>query len=69
MSSPSPPVLRELHHLNRSSPDFHEQLSNILDREEYQQCVPELQGDDLVTIVDDLEHVRNRIASESVTPC
>jgi hypothetical protein len=62
MSSPSAPALQRLHHLDKSLSGFHDQLSSILYGEEYQQCVPNLQGDDLVWIVDYLDNVRRHVA-------
>ena len=61
MSSPTSPALQKLHHLDRSSPNFHDQLCNALHGEEYTQCVLNLQGDDLVWIVDYLDKVRRRV--------
>ena len=58
MSSPTSAVLRQLNHLNRSSPEFHDQLSNALYGEEYQQCVRNLQNDDLAWLVEYLDKVR-----------
>ena len=63
MFSPSPPALQQLRHLNRSPPGFHGQLSKVLHGEEYKQCVPDLEGDDLVWLVDYLDKVRRRISS------
>ena len=62
MSSPSLPVLEQLRRLDKSLPGFHDQLSSILYGEEYQQCVPNLQGDDLVWLVDYLDKVRRHIS-------
>jgi len=76
MSSPSLPALQQLNRLDRSSPDFHDQLSNALYGEEYKKCVeeykkcgeeykkcvPKLQGDDLVWLVEYLDKVRCRVA-------
>ena len=62
MSSPTSPALQQLHHLDRSSPDFHDQLCSALHGEEYTQCVQNLQGDDLVWVVDYLDKVRRRVA-------
>ena len=62
MSPPNSPVLQQLHNLNRSSPDFNDQLSNVLYGEEYQECVPNLQGEDLVWLVDYLDEVCRRIS-------
>ena len=57
MTSKTPPTLQKLRHLDRSSPEFHGQLSDILYGEEYQQCTPSLQSDDLVWLVDYLDKV------------
>ena len=57
MSSPNLPALKKLSLLDRSSPGFHDRLSNALYKEEYQQCVPNVQGDDLVWLVDYLDKV------------
>ena len=62
MSSPSSPALQRLCHLNKSSPDFHHQINDVLYGKEYQQCVPNLQGDDLVWLVDYLDNVRCNIS-------
>jgi hypothetical protein len=64
MSSP-PRTLQQLRRLNKSSPDFHDQLCKALCGEEYKQCVPNLQGDDLVWLVGYLDNVRRRVA----VPC
>ena len=61
MSSPSAPALQQLHHLDRSSPDFHDRLCNVFYGREYSQHVPDLQGDDLVWLIDYLDKVRRRI--------
>ena len=58
----SPPTLQQLRRLNKSSPDFHDQLSSVLYGEGYQQCVPTLQDDDLVWLVDYLDNVRRHVA-------
>ncbi|KAF9644320.1 kinase-like protein, partial [Thelephora ganbajun] len=55
MSSPSPPVLQELHRLDRSSSRFHDQITNVLYGKEYMRCVENLQGNDLVWLVDYLD--------------
>jgi hypothetical protein len=62
MSSPSTPVLQQLHLLDTSSSGFHDQVSNVLYGEEYRQCVPIIQGDDIVWLVDYLDRVRRRTA-------
>jgi len=55
--SPNYPILQQLHRLDSSSPDFHDQFCNVLYGEEYVQCVPNLQYDDLVWLVDYLDKV------------
>ena len=60
MSPPNYPALQQLYHLDQSSIDFHNQLRNVLYGEEYTQCVPSLQSDDLVWLVDYLDKVRCR---------
>ena len=62
MSSPSAPALQKLHHLDRSSPDFHDRLCNVFYGREYSQCAPSLQGDDLVWLVDYIDEVLRHIA-------
>ncbi|KAF9644879.1 kinase-like protein [Thelephora ganbajun] len=57
MLSPSHPVLQKLYSLDRSLSGFHNQLSNVLYGEEYTRCVANLQGDDLVWLVDYLDNV------------
>ena len=59
---PSRNPLKQLCHLDRSSPDFHDQVSNILQGEEYNQWVPNIQGDDLVGIVNYLDKVRGHVS-------
>lgn len=62
MSSPSPSPVQELCRLARSSPDFSDQLYNILCREEFMQCEKELEHDDLVQVIDYLDEVRGYFA-------
>jgi hypothetical protein len=62
MPPPILPILQQLDRLSASSPGFQDQLSNILHGEEYFQCVRDLQGDDLVRLVDCLDKVCRRIA-------
>ena len=70
MSPPSSSALQQLHCLNRSSPDFHDQLCNVLYGREYVQCVPSIEGEDLAWLVDYLDKVRRRVAlPPSLTLC
>jgi len=61
-SRPSLPVLQKLHDLDRSLSEFHDQLSNILYGEEYMRRMADLQGADLLWLVDYLDEVRHRVA-------
>ena len=61
MSSPGSPALQQLYHLDRSSSDFHDRLCNVFYGSEYSQCVPNLEGDDLVWLVDYLDKVCRRV--------
>ena len=58
MTSPNPPALQHLHGLDKSLPGFSDRLNEALHGEEYKQCVPNLQGDDLLWLVDYLDKVR-----------
>ena len=49
--------LQDLGRLDRSSSEFGDELNNILCGAEYHECVPNLQGDDLVSVVDYLDMV------------
>ena len=67
MDSPGPQALQRLCLLNRSSSEFHDQLSNVLYGEEYKQCVPNLQDGHLVWLVDYLDKVCRHTALDSLT--
>jgi len=60
MSSREP--LLQLRHLDKSSPKFNDELTGLLRGEEYRKDVSNLQGDDLVWLVDFLDTVRSHIA-------
>jgi len=60
-----PDILQRLPRLDQFSPGFHDQLNNTLCEEEYKQCVPILQGDDLMWLVDYLDEVRRRATHPS----
>ena len=49
--------LQQLQDLDRSSPQFHDQLSDLLRGEEYRSSVLNLQGDDLAWLVEYLDSV------------
>ena len=55
--SPGHPVLQQLHNLDGSSPKFDFQLSRALYGDDYTQFVVNLQGDNLVWLVDFLDDV------------
>jgi len=52
-----PDPLRQLHDLDRTSPQFHKQLRNFLCGDEYRDVVTGLQGEDLVWLVEYLDNV------------
>ena len=58
MASLNPTALQQLRRLDRSAPNFQDQLNNVLYGGAYQQSVPNLQGDELVSLVDYLDKVR-----------
>ena len=58
MSSPSSPALQRLNRLDRSSPDFHDQLHTVLREEEYARHEQHLEDDTSVWLVDYLDTVR-----------
>lgn len=66
MSSASPSVLEQLRRLDKSSPKFHDRLSNVLYGEKYQKCAPNLPGDDSASVVEYLNGVRRHIAPFSL---
>ena len=62
MSSPGFPPLQRLHYLDGHSPGFHDQLCDVLQWEEYVRCVPKLQGNEAIWLVDYLDKVRRYVA-------
>ena len=62
MAPPTSLALQRLDSLDKSSPDFQDQLNDLLHENEYQECVPTLQGDELMWLVDYLDEVRHRVA-------
>ena len=62
MPSSHSTTLEQLRRLDRSSPNFHDQLSNVLSGEEYGQSVLNLEGNDLMSLVDYLDKVRRHVA-------
>ena len=67
MYSPNSLALQALHRLNLSSPDSHGKLSVVLYGKEYAQCVPRLQGKDLVWLIDYLDKVRHHISYRPIS--
>ena len=63
MSPPTSPPLQILNRLDKSSPEFHDQLCSVLYGEEYVQCVPHLQHDDVVWLINYLDTVRCYVTS------
>lgn len=54
----NPTTLHQLPRLDKSSPNFHNQLSKVLSSKEYKQTVPDLQDNHLELLVDYLDKVR-----------
>ena len=52
-----PNALKQLHDLDRASPQFHKHLSNFLRSEGYRSALPSLQGEDLWRLVEYLDSV------------
>ena len=59
-------ALQQLYRLDRSSPEFRDQLSNVINEEGYAQWVPSIQSDDLVWLIDHLDKVRHRCLNFSL---
>lgn len=55
---PSNP-LQQLRDFNKTSPQFHQQLSDFLRGEEYRNLLPKLQSKDLASLVEYLDSVRH----------
>jgi len=70
MPPPGFPALQRLDSLDRSSSEFHKRLEEVLRGEEYQKLVPNLQGDDLVWLINKLDSVRRHVGlpPSSLTP-
>jgi len=50
-------ALQQLRRLDKSSPEFHNQLNSVLSSDAYQQSVQTLQGNELVSLVDYFDKV------------
>ena len=50
-----PHPLQQLHNLNKTLPQFHEQLTNFLCGDNYQNSVSSLQGEDLMWLIEYLD--------------
>ena len=58
----SPNLLQKLRDLDRTLPDFHNQLTDFLRGNEYQDAAPSLQGEDLAWFVNYLDNVSSGTA-------
>lgn len=56
--TPDPTPLQQVRALNRSSPQFFDQLATILDEEEFDAHIPDLHNDDAAWLVEYLSTVR-----------
>ena len=61
MSLPGPLALQQLHRLDRSSSQFHDQLLGILYGKGYKKCVQNLQDGDSIWLIDYLDMVCHHI--------
>lgn len=61
MAPLSSPVLKRLHSLDTPLSKSHGQLNRLLHEKEYQECVSNLRGDDLIWLVDYLDEVRHSV--------
>lgn len=52
-----PEILQQLDHLDKSSPQFSDQLASLLHEERYKLCIPDLQDQDVVWLVEYLDNV------------
>jgi len=59
---PSHNPLNQLLGLDKSSLTFHDQVNTMLCGEEYTRWIPDIQGDDLVGLVEYLDKVRRRVS-------
>ena len=62
MSPPSSPPLQQLDRLDKSSPDFHDQLCSVLYGQDYVQCERDLGEGDLIWLIEYLDKVRRHVA-------
>ena len=61
MTPPTHQFLHRIHLLDKSLPDFHEQLDNLLHTGQYDQCVEALGDNDLEWLVNYLDEVRHNV--------
>ena len=59
---------QRLRDLDKASPQFHKHLSDILSENEYRKAIPNLQGEDLVWLVEYLDSVSLQLISSHPTP-
>ena len=62
MSTPNLNPLEQLLRLNTSSPEFNDQVNDILRGEEYKQWAERVAGAEVVELVDFLDRVRPRVS-------
>ena len=55
---PLPEILQQLDHLDKSLPQFPDQLASFLYGKGYEGCIPKLQDQDAVWLVEYLDNVR-----------
>jgi len=55
---PLPDILLQFDRLDKNSPQFQDQLTGLLHKEEFKDCIPELRDEDVVWLVEYLDKVR-----------
>lgn len=58
LSEPNLTPLQQLRSLNRASPEFFDQLNNVLHDKACEESIRNLEGNDLVSVIDYLDKVR-----------
>lgn len=58
VQQPVHPALQQIYGLDRTSPEFDNQLDDLLHGDEYEGCVQELENSDLVWLINYLDNVR-----------
>ncbi|KAF9646886.1 kinase-like protein [Thelephora ganbajun] len=66
MDPPTHPTLKQIHHLDASSPNFHDQLVNALHGQRYRGCMSNIEDGDLRWLVNYLDKTLDRLDPPSL---